>query len=104
MGADFITPHRANQNTYPVTVHFLGDEGQPVGNEVFTVSHRDGRNPMTIACNTANIYMELPLGRYTAIADMADGPTKTINFRVTRSARMQRIDVHFPAIAATVPK
>jgi hypothetical protein len=92
------------QTTYSVLASFVGNDGQAVGNVVFTVSHADGRNPITIACNTPSVFMELRPGHYIATADMADGPTKTLGFTVAKSGQPKSIVFQFPTISAGVPK
>lgn len=103
-GADLNAGSNGNRTTYPIRARFLGNDGQAVGNVVFTVSHVDGRNPVTIACNTSSVFMELRPGHYMATADMADGPTKTLNFAVVKSKSPKNVVFHFATISAGVPR
>lgn len=103
-GSDLNAGFMGKQTTYLVRARFLGNKGQAVANVIFTISHADGRNPVTIACNTLSLFMELRPGHYMATADMADGPTKTMDFVVVKSRRMKNVVFHFPTISTGVPK
>lgn len=103
-GTDLNAGQIGKRTTYSVRASFVGNDGQAVGNVVFTVSHADGRNPVTIACDTPSVFMELRPGRYIATAHMADGPTKTLGFRVAKSNQPRSVVFHFPTISAGVPK
>lgn len=85
----------------PVAFSFRGGAGQPVNNAILTVSRRDGSNPATIACDTSQIFTALVPGRYMAMIDMAEGPTKIVDFTV-RPGSPSHLVVRFPTMMAGV--
>jgi hypothetical protein len=71
-------------DAYSMHMEFVGGYGQPLDGAIVTVSRDNGGGLVGVACSSAQILMRLPPGRYMATADLADGPTKTVTFDVTR--------------------
>jgi hypothetical protein len=90
-------------STYPVGLEFVGGYGQSLGNGIVTISHADGGNPITVACAAPRVLMRLFPGHYMATADMVDGPTKTVEFEVSKSDERKSLVIRFPGIMAGAP-
>lgn len=92
----------ADFKTHPISLRLLGGYDQPVGGGIVTVLRKSG-GIATAACASSDIRMRLPRGRYTAVIDMDDGPTKMVSFAVASSAQRKNIVVHFATIMAGAP-
>jgi hypothetical protein len=88
--------------SYPARMEFVGGYGQPMGSGIITVSHADGRDAATVSCASPRILMRLPAGRYMATADMADGPTRTVDFQIRPHGRKTFV-IRFFSVMAGAP-
>jgi hypothetical protein len=89
---------RLGFQTYPVKLKFIGGDGEVLPQAIFTVSKSDGANPSTVTCASSGILMRLRPGSYMARIDASDGPSKTVDFSVSVSARQKLVIVRFPSI------
>lgn len=92
-GACTIRQLRPGNDTLPVRLLIQGDDAHALGTGVVTVSHQDGRDPITVDCSKPHLLLHLRPGNYIASVDMAAGPTREVRFTVARAHKVKTIDL-----------
>jgi hypothetical protein len=87
-------------STYPVRLEIRGGDARALGSGVVTVSHLDGRSPISVDCAKPRVIMRLAPGSYMATVDAAAGRTRTLRFRVLPSQGARTLVLRFPSAVA----
>ena len=87
---------RSNEN--PTILEFVGKSGRELRHSIVTLSHADGRDPITLACAVPTLMLRLQPGNYMAEVDLLGGPTRTFTFNIPAAESPRELVFRFPSV------